>query len=153
MMQIRKATSRDLECIRELTRETIGQIYPKYYPQGAVEFFLSHHCDGAILADIRNGAVYLGVDEKDGIVGTVTVKNSEISRLFVLPEQQRKGYGEALLAYAEKLVFAEYPAVTLDASLPAKAMYLKKGYQTAEFHCLPAEKMAFLCYDVMVKQR
>ena len=88
-MQIRKATSRDLECIRELTRETIGQIYPKYYPQGAVEFFLSHHCDGAILADIRDGAVYLGVDEKDGIVGTVTVKNSEISRLFVLPEQQR----------------------------------------------------------------
>lgn len=80
-------------------------------------------------------------------------RNSEISRLFVLPEQQRKGYGEALLAYAEKLVFAEYPAVTLDASLPAKAMYLKQGYQTAEFHCLPAEKMAFLCYDVMVKQR
>lgn len=32
MMQIRKAMSRDLECIRELTRETIGQIYPKYYP-------------------------------------------------------------------------------------------------------------------------
>lgn len=50
-------------------------------------------------------------------------------------------------------MFAEYPAVTLDASLPAKAMYLKQGYQTAEFHCLPAEKMAFLCYDVMVKQR
>ena len=76
MMQIRKAMSRDLECIRELTRETIGQIYPKYYPQGAVEFFLSHHCDGAILADIRDGAVYLGIDETDGIVGTVTVKNS-----------------------------------------------------------------------------
>ena len=70
-MQIRKAMSRDLECIRELTRETIGQIYPKYYPQGAVEFFLSHHCDGAILADIRDGAVYLGIDETDGIVGTV----------------------------------------------------------------------------------
>ena len=69
-MQIRKAMSRDLECIRELTRETIGQIYPKYYPQGAVEFFLSHHCDGAILADIRDGAVYLGIDETDGIVGT-----------------------------------------------------------------------------------
>mgnify|MGYP000840918500 CR=1 FL=1 len=31
MMQIRKATSRDLECIRELTRETIGQIYPVSY--------------------------------------------------------------------------------------------------------------------------
>ena len=29
MMQIRKAMSRDLECIRELTRETIGQIDPK----------------------------------------------------------------------------------------------------------------------------
>lgn len=30
-MQIRKATTQDLECVRELTRETICQIYPKYY--------------------------------------------------------------------------------------------------------------------------
>ena len=54
-MQIRKATTQDLECVRELTRETICQIYPKYYPAGAVQFFLNHHCDGKISADIRQG--------------------------------------------------------------------------------------------------
>ena len=97
-MQIRKATTQDLECVRELTRETICQIYPKYYPAGAVQFFLNHHCDGKISADIRQGCVYLAEDPADGIVGTVTVKADEISRLFVLPEQQRKGYGQALLA-------------------------------------------------------
>ena len=88
-MQIRKATTQDLECVRELTRETICQIYPKYYPAGAVQFFLNHHCDGKISADIRQGCVYLAEDPADGIVGTVTVKADEISRLFVLPEQQR----------------------------------------------------------------
>ncbi len=150
-MQIRKATVQDLECIRELTRETIGRIYPKYYPEGAVQFFLAHHCDGEILSDIRSGAVYLGVDAADGIVGTVTVKENTVSRLFVLPELQRKGYGSELLAYAERLVFAAYPEVKLDASLPAKPLYLKEGYRAAEFHCMPAEKMTFLCYDVMVK--
>ena len=85
-MQIRKATTQDLECVRELTRETICQIYPKYYPAGAVQFFLNHHCDGKISADIRQGCVYLAEDPADGIVGTVTVKADEISRLFVLPE-------------------------------------------------------------------
>ena len=76
-MQIRKATTQDLECVRELTRETICQIYPKYYPAGAVQFFLNHHCDGKISADIRQGCVYLAEDPADGIVGTVTVKADE----------------------------------------------------------------------------
>lgn len=89
-MQIRKATTQDLECVRELTRETICQIYPKYYPAGAVQFFLNHHCDGKISADIRQGCVYLAEDPADGIVGTVTVKADEISRLFVLPEQSER---------------------------------------------------------------
>ena len=71
-MQIRKATTQDLECVRELTRETICQIYPKYYPAGAVQFFLNHHCDGKISADIRQGCVYLAEDPADGIVGTGT---------------------------------------------------------------------------------
>ena len=87
------------------------------------------------------------------VSGTVTVKADEISRLFVLPEQQRKGYGQALLAYAEQQVFAAYPQATLDASLPAKAMYLKQGYRAQAFHSLPAEGLTFLCYDVMVKAR
>ena len=101
----------------------------------------------------RRSRAVLSESSADGIVGTVTVKADEISRLFVLPEQQRKGYGQALLAYAEQQVFAAYPQATLDASLPAKAMYLKQGYHAQAFHSLPAEGLTFLCYDVMVKAR
>ena len=152
-MQIRKATTQDLECVRGTHAGNNLSDLSQVLSAGAVQFFLNHHCDGKISADIRQGCVYLAEDPADGIVGTVTVKADEISRLFVLPEQQRKGYGQALLAYAEQQVFAAYPQATLDASLPAKAMYLKQGYHAQAFHSLPAEGLTFLCYDVMVKAR
>ena len=34
-----------LQVVRTITRETIQEIYPHYYPKGAVDLFLSHHND------------------------------------------------------------------------------------------------------------
>lgn len=40
-----------------ITRETIQEIYPHYYPKGAVDFFLSHHNDTGIRQDLKAGSV------------------------------------------------------------------------------------------------
>ena len=40
-MDIRKATLSDLSIIKRISEVTISEIYPHYYPKGAVDFFLN----------------------------------------------------------------------------------------------------------------
>ncbi len=151
-MRIIKAGNTDLEAIKQITVQTIRSVYPHYYPQGAVEFFLQHHSDQNIKNDIHNGNVYLCLDDDNKALGTVTIKEKEICRLFVLPEYQGNGYGRALLEFAEKKIAENYSQIILDASLPAKAIYLKRGYTAAAFHSIKTENGDYLCYDDMVKK-
>lgn len=152
-MSIRKATSEDFKTVKEITEKTISEIYPHYYPNGAVNFFLAHHKESNIINDIHENNVYICFDDKQNAVGTVTVKHNEICRLFVLPKYQGYGYGRELMNYAEQIIFEKYSKVLLDASLPAKKIYLKRGYFAIESNVIPTENGDFLCYDVMVKNK
>ena len=128
-MSIRKANLSDADKIKKIVASTISDVYPHYYPQGAVDFFLTHHRENNIINDIKLNQVFLCFDAEQNIVGTVTLKANEISRLFVLPEYQGNGYGSELLQYAEKMIFDHYTEIQLAASLPAKKIYLKRGYK------------------------
>lgn len=41
-MSIRQAVLSDLHTVRHISATTIAEIYPYYYPKGAVDFFLEH---------------------------------------------------------------------------------------------------------------
>ncbi|MBD5112223.1 MAG: GNAT family N-acetyltransferase [Ruminococcaceae bacterium] len=154
-MVIKPALISDLNIIREITRATVSEIYPHYYSNGAVEFFLNHHNDNNITNDITNNRVFLCVDcvdSKQAAVGTVTIKNNEICRLFVLPAYQGNGYGKALMDFAETKISEKYNEIKLAASLSAKTIYLKRGYKEIEYNTIKTDNGDFLCYDVMVKQ-
>ena len=148
---IRPASEADLATIRHIVRTTIATVYPQYYPAGAVAFFLSHHNDEAIRQDLATGCVYLCEDGTQ-ITGTVTIRENEILRLFVLPECQGHGYGRELLDFAEQAVREQYPVIRIDASFAAKSIYLKRGYKETEYHKIRMENGDFLCYDVMLKE-
>lgn len=151
-MEIRKAHKTDFAAVKEITQNTIRQVYPRYYPAGAVEFFLNHHSDERIEADIAAGKVYLL--EEDGVpAGTVTVNGDEIGRLFVLPSRQRCGLGRAMLDFAEEMIMKQYDTVVLDASFPAKGIYRKRGYREKEYHIIRTDNGDYLCYDVMERKR
>ena len=151
-MSIIRADISDIETVKYITTETINSIYPHYYPKGAVDFFLSHHNDNNIENDIKIGIVYLVLNDENNAVGTVTIKENEICRLFVLPEYQGNGYGGELISFAENEILKKYDKIILHASLPAKAIYLKKGYKEIEFHSIKTENGDYLCYDMMIKQ-
>ena len=147
-MKIIQAIASDFETVRQITQETIRAVYPRYYPAGAVDFFCRHHSDESISADIASGKVYLLFDDETAI-GTVTVSGNGINRLFVLPQYQHKGYGRALLDFAEQEILLQYDTVRMDASLPAKDIYRKRGYRETEYHMIRTENGDYLCYDVM----
>lgn len=151
-MSIKQAYKDDLQVVKYITLETINQIYPHYYPKGAVEFFISHHNDTNILSDIEAGKVFLCVNEEGKSVGTVSLKDNDICRLFVLPEYQGQGYGRMMLDFAENEIAKNYKEILLDASLPAKRIYLMRGYKEKESHIINANYGDFLCYDIMVKK-
>ncbi len=150
-MNIQLTTVSNLHTVKEITHETILRIYPHYYPSGAVDFFLHHHSIENITDDIKSGQVYIGYDESGIAVGTVTIKGNEICRLFVLPDYQGKGYGSKLLDFAEINISNTYDKIILDASLPAKQIYLKRQYKTIEYHTIETENGDVLCYDLMQK--
>ncbi len=152
-MSIRKATVADARTVKEITETTIREVYPHYYAKGAVDFFLTHHQEAHICEDIQKGIVYLCFDASHAAVGTVTLRSNEICRLFVLPRYQGHGYGREMLSFAEKIIFETYETVVLDASLPAKCIYQKRGYFITDSQVIRTENGDFLCYDVMVKQR
>jgi len=150
-MDIRTAERSDLETVKKITQETIKEIYPLYYPAGAVRFFSEHHSDGNILRDIEAGIVYLLISDEGLPAGTVTIEGNEINRLFVLPSFQHRGYGRALMDMAEKNIGVSYASVILHASLPAKSIYLKRGYKEIDYIKIDTKHGDYLCADIMEK--
>lgn len=150
-MRIEIAASHMVPIVRNITQETIDKIYPQYYPVGAVSFFKAHHNDNHISSDIESGNTFL-LYENDTAAATITIRENRILRLFVLPEYQHRGYGKALLEFSEKAISNTYSEVILDASFPAKQIYLKRGYVDKEYHIIKTDNGDYLCYDVMVKQ-
>ena len=147
-MNIRIANEFDFESVKRITQTTIKTVYPKYYPSGAVQFFCDHHSDEKILEDIKANRVYL-IENEENEVGTVTICGNEINRLFVLTKYQHMGYGRALMDFAEKMISKETDTVVLDASLPAKKIYLLRGYKATNYNMIKTDNGDYLCFDVM----
>lgn len=150
-MKIEKASIKDTKLVKHITQATIRAVYPHYYPAGAVDFFSAHHSDERIISDIEQGRVYL-IFHGEIAVGTVTVADNEINRLFVLQEYQGQGFGRALMDFAEKEIACRYDEIKLDASLPAKAIYKKRGYEEISYNIIKTDNGDYLCYDEMVRK-
>ena len=146
-----RAKESDFEIVKQITQNTIREVYPKYYHEGAVEFFSEHHSDERIMSDINAEIVYLIITEDNVPVGTVTLTDNEIDRLFVLPAFQGNGYGRALLDFAEDAISKKYDVIKLHASLPAKSIYLKRGFREVEYFKIDTGHGDYLCADVMEK--
>lgn len=151
-MKIQKAAENELETVKRITHDTIKFVYPHYYPEGAVRFFLEHHSEEHIICDIKSGKVYLMKDENGEAAGTVTVDENSITRLFVLLKYQGRGFGSELIRFAEELIAEKYSDIVIDASFSAKPIYLRKGYKFVEYNMIETDNGDYLCYDVMKKE-
>ena len=150
-MEYKKATLQESESIYKLVQDTIKIVYPKYYPKEVVDFFCEHHSLENILRDIENGVVGVLIDN-DRMVGTGCYQDNHITRVYVLPEFQGRGYGTFIMEQLEDIIAGEYDKVYLDASLPACHLYEKRGYQTIRHDRWDVENGVVLVYEIMEKE-
>lgn len=145
------ATKENLQDVYDVVQLTIKTIYPKYYPTEVVNFFCEHHSEGAILKDIENG--YVSVLKVDGkIIATGCFVENHITRVYVLPEYQKKGYGTFIMKNIEAQIAKNYDKAYLDASLPAAALYERLGFSTIKHEKYPVENGVILAYEIMEKE-
>jgi len=149
-MIIHVASEAEFPAVCRIVHEAIETVYSAFYPEDVVRFFMEHHDDGIIHADIVEGRVYLL--DIDGVsVGTGTVQGNEIQRVFVLPSYQRKGYGTLIMRELESIVARDHKTVRLDSSLPGYGLYLKLGYRPISYRMISTPGGQVLCYHEMEK--
>lgn len=150
-MRYIKATEKDMEYICKIVQDTVTTIYPHYYPKEVVDFFCALHNKENIAKDIENGNVGILL-ENNQIVGTGSHDGNHITRVYVLPELQGKGYGSFIMQCLETEVAKSHSTVMLDASLPASCLYEHRGYRTIRHEKYPVENDVILVYEVMEKR-
>lgn len=150
-MEFKLANNQDMEQIYKLVQETIKAVYPKYYLKEIVEMFCEHHSRENVLKDIHALNTYILL-ENDEIIGTGTKKENHITRVYVLPEFQKKGYGSFIMKQLEAIIKQRYDYANVDASLPACNLYAHLGYQTVDHGTWKCKNDVIQVYEIMKKQ-
>lgn len=150
LMTIRKTEIGELDGITDIVQSSIREIYPKYYLQEVVDFFLEHHAKEKIETDILAGNV-LSLYEDEVLVGTGSREDEHVTRVYVLPEYQGRGCGSYIMDCLETKISKDYDRAVLDASLPAVLLYERRGYRTVRHQSYVVENGVVLVYGVMEK--
>jgi len=151
-IKYRKATAQEAEIVCNIVQGTKAAIYPHYYTQAVVDFFGRLHSIDNITKDIAEGRIdILLVD--DMIVGTGSRLDNHITRVYVLPEHEGKGYGSIIMDHLENDIFKEYTFCELEASLPAAIFYEHRGYRTIEHKKHELGDGEVMIYEIMRKER
>lgn len=149
-MEFKLAKKCDAEKVYALVQETIKVVYPKYYLKEIVDMFCEFHSRENIIKDIEAGNTYILVENEE-IIGTGTKNGNHITRVYVLPRYQKRGYGTYIMNQLEEMIKEKYDYVDIDASLPACRLYTHLGYQTVDHGIWECKDGVIQVYEIMKK--
>ena len=150
-MEFKMAKQENLEQVYELVQETIKTIYPKYYLPEIVEMFCEYHSYDNVLKDIKARNTYILL-KGETLIGTGTTQENHITRVYVLPRFQGKGYGTYIMRQLEEQIRKNYDIVDIDASLPACRLYQRLGYATVDHGIWECRNGVIQVYEIMKKE-
>lgn len=151
-MRITRAIEGDECIVYNILYTKITEVYPKYYPEDVVTFFINHHSLNNIKSAL-NKEIILIIKNGEKHIGTGSILANEIRRMFILPNFQGKGYGTLLLSTLETIIKNNgYTYILLDSSLSAYSLYEKNGYSSIHYRKIVTPKGQFLCYNQMLKK-
>ena len=150
-MRIREFTNSDLANVKSLVYRTIDSSYSSVYCAEAVQFFKDWHHDEKILENAEKGYTII-LEKSNKMVGTGSIVDNEIMRVFVDPAFQKQGFGKLIMKkLEEKALSLGIGVIKLDASIPAKRFYDDLGYITLEETFLELKDNKRLDYYKMQK--
>ena len=150
-IKIKDYSEKYFENFFSVVHQTIEEIYPKYYPKSAVDFFHEHHSKENMQRLLPDECVLL-LMENNKIIGTAACFENEIKRFFILPKHQGKGYGTLLLKELEKRVDkSKYDMLILDSSLSAVKFYQGNKYVCKDYKVIRLPDENYLFYLEMTK--
>ena len=150
-MNFQLANKNNLEQVYELVQETIRVVYPKYYLPEIVDMFREYHSRDHVLQDIVARNTYI-LWVGDNLVGTGTIQENHITRVYVSPRFQGKGYGTYIMKQLEERIRKNYDTVDIDASLPACRLYQRLGYVTVDHGIWECKNGVIQVYEIMKKE-
>jgi ribosomal protein S18 acetylase RimI-like enzyme len=150
-LKIRKFKLSDLDSVRKLIHNTIDINYPRVYNAEAIKYFKDYHNNKNILKAAKEGYTIV-LEKGNRIIGTATLIDNYITRVFVNPEFQKQGFGKLLMEKLQtKARSAGIRIVKLDSTLPAKKFYDSLGYKTIKKTFVKVENGKKLNYYKMEK--
>ncbi len=151
-MDTRRFVREDLEEVKRLIDRTIDLSYMGVYPAEAIDFFKEYHSKEHILDDAEKGYSIVVILDKR-IVGTGTLFETNIRRVFVDPLMQRRGIGKGIMGDLEGQAKERgIETVDLASSLVSKSFYDSLDYVCEEQTCIPLENGQRLVYYRMSKR-
>ncbi len=151
-IRYRKAAKEEAGKVCDIVQGTKAAVYPHYYTKAVVDFFGRLHSLENITKDIEEGRIDILVVDGE-VVGTGSRIDDHITRVYVLPEYEGKGYGTIIMDHLESDIFAEYDKCSLDASLPATLFYEHRGFRTVEHRKHDLGDGEVMIYEIMEKSR
>ena len=125
---LREFNLKDLQDVKNLIQKTIDISYSNVYSKEVIQFIKGHYSDERIRKGASEG--YTVVLELNGkIIGTGTLVDSNVRRVFVDPSYQFMGFGKRIMkSLEEKALLSGSKTVTLAASRISKRFYDSLGY-------------------------
>ena len=118
----------DVPEVRSLVERTVRRSYQGIYCEAAIEFFVRYHGEEEIRRDLREGVSLVALHGPE-FVGTATLREGVMTRVFVEPSMQGMGIGGCLMrALIDRARKEGLKEVRLDASLVSRVVYEHMGF-------------------------
>ena len=150
-VNIRPFKKTDLEDVWALVQYTIGVSYRPDYSPEAIRFFQQYHPREKILDDAANGTILVAEHERE-IVGTGTIRDAHIRRVFILPSHQGQGTGSLIANELEaRAVRNGWTTVDLSSAIGSRTFWEWRGFSISEEHFRPVDNNLVIHYYTMTK--
>lgn len=127
-LMIRQAQSDDAKAISQVIVAAVRESNGQDYPASVIESVVAHFTPGRVIELLKKRLVFVAL-LNDEIIGTGALDGHAVRSLFIAPQQQRKGVGQALMRQIEKAALERgIEALLVPSSLTAESFYAHLGY-------------------------